>query len=276
MLTCPPGWTNTQSSFFGSDSYSNSVGLGDASFALSYLWHKSSGCCGDPDVVITAAVTAPTSNANFLSELLVTPNATLGQGLWAGSWNILFVQKYDPVIVFYGFGSRYTLARDFDGEEVSAGAQYSYRFGVALSVSDRVTLSSTLMGSYITDARINAADLPGTNLEPIYLRLCRHPAAMQRPDMRTLRAARLDQRLGQHSVRHRLDILTVRPEQRLICGPLSPVEKTAIGSEQHRDIAGFMSRRKTLPPILNGPSSSTSHRSRPCGWIRGMRGEAHT
>jgi hypothetical protein len=166
----PCGWTNTETASFGAVSYANAYGLGDTSLGASYLLHKSAGPSWDPDIVLSGGMTAPTSGTNYLINLLVTPQATLGQGFWAGYWNVLFVQNYDPVIVFYGVGSRHTFTRDEEGLVVQAGDQYSYRLGLGFTVSDRVTLSSTLFGSYITDPRIGGLSIPGTSQEPVYLR----------------------------------------------------------------------------------------------------------
>ena len=69
-------------------------------------------------MIATFAFTAPTGNGNFLDSLFLTPEETLGQGLWAAYWNVLFVHTYDPVIVFYGFGTRHPFAREFDNVEV--------------------------------------------------------------------------------------------------------------------------------------------------------------
>jgi hypothetical protein len=166
----PVGWTNTEISNLGNNAYSNDGGLGDTSLGASVLWHKGRGSIYDPDVVVTMGMTAPTSHGDLLVNLLVTPQASLGQGLWAGYWNVLFIHTYDPVIVFYGFGSRHTLASDFDGFSVRAGDQYTYRFGLGFAVNDRVTFSGTLFGSYITDVQLNNQLVPGTSLEPVYLR----------------------------------------------------------------------------------------------------------
>jgi hypothetical protein len=176
----PVGWTNTEIASLGSDNYFNAGGLGDTSVGASYLWHKSCGSNGDPDVIVTAGLTAPTSHEDFLANLLVTPQATLGQGFWAAYWSILFVQTYDPIIVFYGFGSRHAFTREEDGLDVQAGDQYLYRFGVGFAVNERVTLSSTLTGAYITEPRINGQIVPGTSMEPVYLRCAVTLAQCQR------------------------------------------------------------------------------------------------
>ena len=170
FASLPVGWTNTETSTIGSDGYGNGGGIGDTSFGFTYLLHKGAGSFCDPDIYLTAGVTAPTSNSDYLANLLVSPQAQLGQGFWAGSWNLLFVQNYDPVLVFYGLGSRHTLAREMDGENVRAGDEFDYRLGVGFAVSDRVVLSGMLFGGYITDAQVNGQQLAGTNIEPVYLR----------------------------------------------------------------------------------------------------------
>ena len=99
---------------------------------FSWLVHKSDGCSCDPDIMATFGFTAPTGNGNFLEELFLTPETTLGQGFWYGYWNVMFIHTYDPIIIFYGFGSRHGFSRDLDEINVHPGDQYSYRPGSAL------------------------------------------------------------------------------------------------------------------------------------------------
>jgi hypothetical protein len=170
FVDMPVGWTNTQVSFTGTDIYYNSGGLGDTSLGFSYMLHKSGGLSQDPDIIATFGITAPTSNTNILSAIFWTPETMLGQGVWAGSWNVLFVHTYDPVILFYGFGSRHAFAREFEDYDVRPGDLYLYRAGVGFAVTERVTFSSMLQGYYITQAELDGQQIPGTSREPIYLR----------------------------------------------------------------------------------------------------------
>ena len=172
FVNMPVGWANTEISSIGTNSESdyNTGGIGDTNAGLSWLLHKSGGCSCDPNVVATFGFTAPTGQGNFFEDLFLTPETTLGQGFWYGYWNVLFIHTYNPVIVFYGFGSRHGFSRVLDEINVHPGDQYSYRGGVGFAVNERITLSSMLYGSYITEPTLNGQRIKGDNLEPIYLR----------------------------------------------------------------------------------------------------------
>ena len=68
---------------------------------------------------------------------------------------------------------------EFGHIEYAAGEQINYQFGVGFSANDRVTLSATLLGFYITNTKQAGVVIPGTNLEPISLRFA---ATMVRRD----------------------------------------------------------------------------------------------
>ena len=170
FVNLPIGWANTEVSFIGDEQFLNTGGLGDLNAGLTYQLHKSCGSSCDPDVLVTFGVTAPTGNGNFFAALFETPELTLGQGLWAAYWNILFVHNYDPIIIFYGFGTRHPFAREFDGIETAPGGQYEYRAGVGFAVNEHVTLSTMLYGAYISEPYVEGVRVQGAILEPIYLR----------------------------------------------------------------------------------------------------------
>lgn len=169
FVTMPFGWAGTEVSFIGGDDFANTGGIGDTNAGANILLHKSCGGSSDPTIVAMLGFTAPTGKAQPLS-FLATPQTTLGEGYWAGYWNVLFINNYDPVVVFYGFGSRHQFAREYDGVDIQPGSQYTYRGGVGFAVNERVTLSTTLYGSYITEPLLNGERLQGATLEPIYLR----------------------------------------------------------------------------------------------------------
>lgn len=172
FVNMPVGWANSEVSSVSTNSETdyNTGGIGDTNAGFSWLIHKSDGCSCDPDVVATFGFTAPTGNGNFLEDLFLTPETTLGQGFWYGYFNVLFIHTYDPVIVFYGFGARFGFSRVLDELNVQPGDQYSYRGGVGFAVNERITLSTQLYGSYITEPLINGQRIKGDDLEPIYLR----------------------------------------------------------------------------------------------------------
>ncbi len=166
----PFGWSNTENAFFGFDEFSNKGGIGDVTGGLSYLVCKGRGHSYQPDVIATLACTAPTADVSPLQGILEPPNTLLGQGFWFGSWNVLFVHTIDPVIIFYGFGSRHALMREYHGYDVRYGDQYMYRGGMGFAVNERVTLSASVTGSYITDPRLDGQRIAGLAMEPVSMR----------------------------------------------------------------------------------------------------------
>lgn len=167
----PFGWANTEISRVGEDYFANNGGIGDLNFGGTFHIYQSNGKSCSPDVLATIGFTAPTGNGNALLGILETPDITLGQGFWAGFWNVLVIHKYDPVVVFYGFGSRHYFSRDIQNiPGAKPGDQYIYQLGTGFAINERITLSTTFFGSYITEARVNDHILRGTILEPMYLR----------------------------------------------------------------------------------------------------------
>jgi hypothetical protein len=163
----PAGFSNTQISAFNASETTNVSGIGDMTFGASV--HLFDGEDQMPDVIGTIGFTAPTGK--FGTPLFgLVPGSNLGQGFWAYNAQLLFIHRYDPVIVFYGGGYRHLWERTFDGQVVSPGEQANYMLGVGFSVNDRVTLSSTFQGFYITNTYVNDVNIRGSNLEPLSLR----------------------------------------------------------------------------------------------------------
>jgi hypothetical protein len=166
----PFGWSNTERSCFGQDDFTNAGGIGDVTAGVSWLAHKTGGCSCDPDVIFTFGCTAPTADVSPLQGILEPPNTLLGQGFLYGSWNVLFVHTIDPIIVFYGFGSRHGVSREYEGYDIRPGDQYTYRCGLGFAVNERVTLSAIATGSYITAPYLNGTRVEGLAMEPISMR----------------------------------------------------------------------------------------------------------
>lgn len=167
FATLPMGWSNTQFSTPGVSESTNTGGLGDLTAGASFHLLKSESEL--PDVIATMDFTAPTGV--FSSPIFgLVPGSSLGQGFWAMSGSLLFIHRYDPIIVFYGGGFRHLFERTFDGVLFSAGEQILYQFGVGFSVNDRVTLSTAFQAFYITDTQLDNVTIEGTNLQPMSLR----------------------------------------------------------------------------------------------------------
>lgn len=163
----PTGWSNTQFVAPGASETINAGGIGDLTFGASI--HLFDGDDMLPDVIGTVGATAPTGDFN--APIFGTvPGSALGQGFWAYNVQLLAIHRYDPVIVFYGGGYRHLFERSFDGVEVQPGEQANYMLGVGYSMNDRVTLSTTFQGFYLTNTQIDNEDIRGSNLEPLTMR----------------------------------------------------------------------------------------------------------
>jgi hypothetical protein len=84
---------------------------------------------------------------------------------------VLFIQPYDPVVVFYGLGTEHFFSREFAGLEIEPGAQYNYLFGVGFAVNERITLSTRFFGAYVEEIKVDGERRFGTNAEPMTIRM---------------------------------------------------------------------------------------------------------
>ncbi len=163
----PVGWSNGEFAFAGFDDFNNKVGIGDLNAGASILMRKGCGC--RPDVIANVGFTAPTGDAQFPRAVTI-PGSSLGEGFWALNAGLLFIQRYDPIILYYGFGYRHLFETTFDGIGIQPGEQAYYNFGVGFAVNECVTLSTGFLGYYLGDRRENDLRVPGTTREPMRLR----------------------------------------------------------------------------------------------------------
>jgi hypothetical protein len=163
----PIGWADTQFVAPNASETYNVGGLGDLTFGASV--HLFDGDDTLPDVIGTVGATAPTGQFNA-PVFGTVPGSALGQGFWAYNLQLLAIHRYDPVIVFYGGGYRHLFERSFDGVLVQPGDQANYMLGVGFSINDRVTLSTTFQGFYLTNTAVNNQTVRGSNLEPLTMR----------------------------------------------------------------------------------------------------------
>jgi hypothetical protein len=170
FIGAPIGWSNTQVALDAFDAFQNDGGFGDIDFGLTAQCVEASANC--PYVIGTLAATAPTGGDPFTGALSLAPTApSLGQGFWSISGSLLFIQPYDPVVVFYGVGTEHFFSRHYVGLEIEPGSQYNYQFGVGFAVNERVTLSTRFFGAYIEELKVNGDRRFGTNIEPMTIRL---------------------------------------------------------------------------------------------------------
>jgi hypothetical protein len=149
----PFGWANAELAVPGLvDEWSNSAGIGDVTCGASVLLCQ--GCNGGPDVVSTFAFTAPTADADFF----ITggaPNSRLGEGFWGTTAQLLFIHTLDPCVVFYSAGYNHRFDGSFNlGIEANPGEQFFYQMGVGFAASEKVTLTTSFLGAYVTEDHV--------------------------------------------------------------------------------------------------------------------------
>jgi hypothetical protein len=180
----PVGYVCNEQSVLGSyTQYSGRGGTGDLNLGGSYWLRRSNGQPFDPDIITTVGMTFPLAPASYLSAFN-TPQTSLGQGFWAVFWNVLAIQTLDPVTIFYGVGGRQLFSRELNGQLIQPGQQFTYQCGAGFAVNERVTLSASYFGYFITDTYIDHQRLVGSFLEPQYLRMavtCVRPHRIYEP-----------------------------------------------------------------------------------------------
>jgi hypothetical protein len=171
FIQVPVGWSNVQAAIDNYDEYESDGGVGDVGFGLTAQLRDAYKDC--PYIIGTLAGLAPTGGDPFLSAGQYTPNGpSLGNGFWAVSGNLLWVQtRYDPVVLFYGLGARYQFEREFLGIEFQPGMEYNYTLGAGFAVNERCTLSTQFFGAFIEELKANGERVEGTIQEPMNLRL---------------------------------------------------------------------------------------------------------
>src|SRR5262249_19285855 len=110
FFNCPLGWAGNEFSYPIHDDFFNLVGIGDMRAGTTLLVRE--GKDHAPDIVATIDMTFPTGNASF-PTVAATPDSRLGEGFFALGVSLLCVQKFDPVVLFYGGGYRHRFEHDF-------------------------------------------------------------------------------------------------------------------------------------------------------------------
>jgi hypothetical protein len=183
LATVPLGWSNSQVAFAGYDDFDNIVGVGDITLGLSGLVRKGKG--GRPDLIVSFATTAPAANPDIPVLTTLASTATLGTGHWGFTTRALFIQKVDPVVVFYGFGYRQLLAEDFLSETlgrrilIEPGAEGNFQCGVGFAASSKVNLNASVTGAYVARTLQDGIEIEGTARQQTTLRFS---ATIRNPD----------------------------------------------------------------------------------------------
>jgi len=172
FVNVPFGWSNSESVFGATDDFSNTIGIGDVSAGLTRMLFDGK---VSPRKVIPLQIlgnlsfSAPTGKSSFASSLS-SPGSSLGGGSWSVSSALTFIHTYDPLVVFYGFGLGRRFESTIDGFSVKPGQQIFYRFGVGFAVNPKVTLSTSFIGSFIGETKVNGIGAAGSMQEPMLLR----------------------------------------------------------------------------------------------------------
>jgi hypothetical protein len=170
FVSVPLGWANTQVSVNNEEAFRNDGGLGDVNFGLTMQLVDAK--VDSPYWVTTLSATAPTGGDPFTGLSGIAPSApSLGQGFWSIQGNLLLIQPYDPIVVFYGVGMQRSFEHEYIGLDIQPGAEYSYSMGVGFAVNDRVTLSARFRGAYVEETEVEGLRVIGSNAEPMTIRL---------------------------------------------------------------------------------------------------------
>ena len=170
FINLPVGWSNTQVNAANIEDFRNDGGIGDLSFGLTVQCRDATANC--PYVISTILATAPTGGDPFTGIVGISPTApSLGDGFSSITWSMLFIQQYDPMVIFYGGGVLQLFPHDFVGIQFQPGTEFDYLMGVGFAVNERITLSTRFFGSYITELDANGQRVPGTNVEPMNIRM---------------------------------------------------------------------------------------------------------
>lgn len=186
--TVPFGWSSGELVFAGTDSYSNTAGIGDIGLSLTNLLQE--GDVASATIMTNLSCSAPTGNSNFASSVSV-PGSQLGQGFWTVSTGVTMVRVFDPLVFFGGFGYQYRFNTEVaPNVTLSPGSLVYYRAGLGYAINTRVTLNAAFNGSYIADIRLNDRRVAGSHREPMQLRLAatiaRADHGNQKPRLRTV------------------------------------------------------------------------------------------
>ncbi len=168
FVNVPFGWSNAELHFDGYDLFENAGGIGDVRAGITFLLKE--GKDEGPDITATLAFSAPTGIDSFVASPTLISQPSLGDGFWTLSGDVLFINSIDPLVFFYGFGTRQGIERNFFGVTFAPGQEYNYNFGMGFAVNERVTLSAAFIGAYITEIHANGRRIEGTIREPLSLR----------------------------------------------------------------------------------------------------------
>ncbi|WP_146451520.1 transporter [Bythopirellula polymerisocia] len=168
FINTPVGWAQTELATLGFDARENDGGIGDITTGISFLVRDGQGRCAD--TIFTVAGTFPTGTDPFTTALLSVNAPSLGGGFYAISTDLLWIETFDPVVIFYGLGWRHQFESEYFGVDVQPGEDFRGQLGVGFAVNQKVTLSTRFNFAYVTKTRLDHQFVDGTFQEPMALR----------------------------------------------------------------------------------------------------------
>jgi len=159
------GWSHSELADSVNEIEESAFGIGDVQLGITRLLCDAKN--DSPSVIGTMEVSIPTGDEQSPVDITDTG---FGIGAWSIGTNLLAVHSYDPVVVFYGAGYRYTFDSEFRGNDFQFGHQINYNFGIGFAANERVTLSTILLGTYVTESEVNDVRISNSNLDAARMR----------------------------------------------------------------------------------------------------------
>ena len=166
FVNAPAGFASGQIANDAFDEFADHFGIGDVTFGVTGLLRERYG--RQPDVTATVSCTAPTGKHPFERSPVV---AYLGSGFWAINADVGWIKSLDPAVIFTSLGYSHRFGRDFVGSHFQPGEEIRYAMGMGFAINDYLTLSTTFLGSYRLRMQFDGDPIPGSNVEPLAMRL---------------------------------------------------------------------------------------------------------
>ena len=160
-VSAPFAYNQTiQDDYIGDTSDAESkMGMGDIHTGIKFLISEEEN--GWPEFVGLLDLGIPLGKSQYGEPL------STGIGHYSLGGNLMFSKNVHSATLFGGIGYTHYFARNKDGLEVQPGPDFNYGFGFGFALNYKLTLSSQFSGSYQGKAKVNGADVPFSNAEPM-------------------------------------------------------------------------------------------------------------
>jgi hypothetical protein len=122
-----------------------------------------------PQATFSVNATIPTGANNL--NTLQDNQASLGNGVWRLGVGLNFVESLDPVVCFAGVGWDYPFATKRESLTLQYGNSYTYYVGLGFAVSDDISLSGQVSGSWQDTTSLGGIKIPNSDIEPVSMRV---------------------------------------------------------------------------------------------------------